>query len=35
MLGVLDHDDDVDSQETLHQLNLQLTPLDRVLEGVL
>ena len=35
MLGVLDHDDEVDSQETLHRLKLQLTPLDRVLEGVL
>ena len=35
MLGVLDHDDAVDCQETLHRLNLQLTPLDRVLEGVL
>lgn len=35
MLGVLDHDDAVDCQKTLLQLNLQLTPLDRVLQGVL
>ena len=35
MLGVLDHDDAVDCQETLHRLKLQLTPLDRVLQDVL
>ena len=35
MLGVLDHDDAVDCQETLHRLNFQLTPLDQVLQGVL
>ena len=35
MLGVLDHDDEVDSRETLHRLKLQLTPLDRVLQDVL
>ena len=35
MLGVLDHDDAVDCQETLHRLNLQLTPLDHVLRSVL
>ena len=35
MLGVLDHDDAVDCQKALLQLNLQLTPLDRVLQGVL
>ena len=35
MLGVLDHDDTVDCQETLHRLKLQLTPLNRVLQDVL
>ena len=35
MLGVLDHDDAVDCQETLHRLKLQLTPLNRVLQDVL
>jgi len=35
VLGVLDHDDAVDCQETLRRLKLQLTPLDRVLQDVL
>ena len=33
--GVLDHDDAVDCQETLHRLNFQPTPLDQVPQGVL
>ncbi len=35
MLGVLDHDDDIDSQAALDELGMQLTPLDETLQAVL
>ena len=35
MLGVLDHDDDLDSQAAIEQLKINLTPLDEMLRLVL
>ena len=35
MLGVLDHDDTVDTRAATHLLGLTLTPLDEVLRNVL